>query len=90
MDNAEDAVLLLRRADHTANTSHMIAKHCCVVTSLRMRGSVFTKPLPRSGLHNHVVSLLRACITETAVSVDQPFLHGTNTSQYKCQPSKNN
>jgi hypothetical protein len=62
-DNAENTVLLLRSTDHTENTSHMIAKHCWGVTSLRLRGSVFTEPLPRSGLHNPVVPLLRACIT---------------------------
>jgi hypothetical protein len=28
------------------------------VTSLRLRGSVFTEPLPRSGLQNPVVPLL--------------------------------
>jgi hypothetical protein len=30
-----------------------------VVTSLHLRGSVFTEPLPRSGLHNPVVLLFR-------------------------------
>jgi hypothetical protein len=60
-DNAENTVLL-RSADHTENTSHVIAKHCWVVTSLHLRGSVFTEPLPRSELHNPIVPLLRACI----------------------------
>jgi hypothetical protein len=32
------------------------------MTSLRLRGSVFTEPLPRSGLHNPVVPLLHAFI----------------------------
>jgi hypothetical protein len=62
-ENAENIVLLLRGADNTENTSHVIAKHFWSVTSLRLRGSVFTEPLPRSGLHNPVVPLLRACIT---------------------------
>jgi hypothetical protein len=55
-------VLLLRSADHTQNTSHVITKLCWNVTSLRLRGIVFTESLPRSGLHNPVVPLLRACI----------------------------
>jgi hypothetical protein len=62
-DNAENTVLLLRSADHTENTSHVIAKYCWVVTSLRLLRSVFTQPMPRSGLHNPVVPLLPACIT---------------------------
>jgi hypothetical protein len=35
------------------------------MTTLRPRGSthMFTEPLPRSGLHNSVVPLLRSCIT---------------------------
>jgi hypothetical protein len=53
------APLLLRGADHTENTSHAIAKHWGGVTSLRMRRSLFTKLLSRSGLHNPVVPLLR-------------------------------
>jgi hypothetical protein len=62
-DNAENTVLLLRSADHTENTSHVIATNCWVVTSLRLLGSVFAEPLPRSGLHNPLVPLLRVCIT---------------------------
>jgi hypothetical protein len=42
-DNAENTVLILRSADHTENTSHMLAKHCWGVRSLRLRGSVFTE-----------------------------------------------
>jgi hypothetical protein len=61
-DNTENTVLLLRSAEQTENTSHVIAKHCWDVTSLRLRGSVFTEPLPRSGLHNPVVPLLHVCI----------------------------
>jgi hypothetical protein len=80
-DNAENTVILLRSADHTENTSHMIAKNCWDVTSLRLRGNVFTEPLPRSRLHNSVVPLL-VRVLETAVPVAQPFLHGTNTPQY--------
>jgi hypothetical protein len=57
-DNAEETVPLLRSANHTENTSHVIAKHCLDVTSLRLRRSVFTKPLPRNGLPNPVVPLL--------------------------------
>jgi hypothetical protein len=57
-DNAENTVLLSCSADHTENTSHMIAKDCWDVTSLRLCGSVFTELLPRSGLHNPVVPLL--------------------------------
>jgi hypothetical protein len=33
------------------------------MTSLRLRGSAFAEPLPRSGLNNPIVPLLRACIT---------------------------
>jgi hypothetical protein len=51
-DNAGNTVLLLCSVDHTENISHMIAKHCWGVTSLHLRGSVFTEPLPRSRLHN--------------------------------------
>jgi hypothetical protein len=36
----------------------VIARYCWSVTTLRLRGSVFTEPLPRSGLHNPVVPLL--------------------------------
>jgi hypothetical protein len=56
-DHAENTVLL-HIADYTENTSHVIAKHCWNMMSLRLRGSVFTEPLPRSGLHNTVVPLL--------------------------------
>jgi hypothetical protein len=45
----------LRSADHKENTSRVIAKHFWDVTSLRLRGSMFTEPL-----HNPVVPLLRA------------------------------
>jgi hypothetical protein len=62
-DKWENTVLLLLSADYTENTSHVIAKHYWDVTSLRLRSSVFTEPLCRSGLHNPVVSMLRACIT---------------------------
>jgi hypothetical protein len=41
----------------TQKTSHVIAN----VTSLLLRGSVFTEPLRRSGLHN-LVPLLCTCI----------------------------
>jgi hypothetical protein len=58
-DNAENTVLLLCSADHTENTIHVIAKHCWVVTPLRLRGSLFTGPLPRSGLYCCVLVLLR-------------------------------
>jgi DNA-binding IclR family transcriptional regulator len=54
-DNVENTVLLLHSADHTENTSHVIAKHYQGLTSLRLRGSVFTEPLLRSGVHNPVV-----------------------------------
>jgi hypothetical protein len=54
-------VLYSRGTDIAENTNHVITKHCWVVTSLRLRGSVFTEPLPRSGLHNPVVPLLSAC-----------------------------
>jgi hypothetical protein len=82
-DNAENTVLLLRSADYTENTSHMIAKHCWSVKSLGLRGSEFTEPLPRSGLHDPVVPFLRACYClVTTVSVAQPFLHGVNRPHY--------
>jgi hypothetical protein len=51
MYNAENAALLLCSADHTQNTSYAIPKHCWDVTSLHLCRSVFTKPLPRSGLY---------------------------------------
>jgi hypothetical protein len=51
-------VLYSRGTDNAENTSHVIVKHCCDVTSLRLRGNVFTEPLPRSGLQNPVVPLL--------------------------------
>jgi hypothetical protein len=60
-DNAENTALPLHSAEQIENTSHVIAKHCLGVTSLRLRGSAFTKPLPGSGLHNPVVPLLREC-----------------------------
>jgi hypothetical protein len=45
-------------ADHTEITSHVIAKDCWVVTSLRLRGSVFTESLRRSGLFHCCVLFL--------------------------------
>jgi hypothetical protein len=45
-------------AQTTQKTSHVVCKYCWSVTSLRLRGSVFTEPLPRSALHNPVVPLL--------------------------------
>jgi hypothetical protein len=60
---ASGLMLYSRSIDNTENTSHVIAKHCWGVMSLHLRGSVFTEPLPRSGLHNPVVPLLPACIT---------------------------
>jgi hypothetical protein len=43
---------------------------------------VFKEPLPRNGLHNPFVILLRASVfLETAVFVAQPFLHGENAPQ---------
>jgi hypothetical protein len=45
-------------AQTTQKTSHVIVKYCWSMTSLRLRGSVFTEPLPRNGLHNPVVPLL--------------------------------
>jgi hypothetical protein len=57
-DNAENTVLLLRSTDRTENTSQVIAKYCCSMASFNLRGSVFTEPLLRSGLHNPVVPLL--------------------------------
>jgi hypothetical protein len=80
-DNTEDTVILLRSANHTINTSHMIAKNCWDVTSLHLRGNVYTEPLPRSRLHNSVVPLL-VRVLEMAVPVAQSFLHGANTPQY--------
>jgi hypothetical protein len=47
---AENTALLLSSADDTENTSHVIAKYCGSLMSLRLRGSVFNEPLPRSGL----------------------------------------
>jgi hypothetical protein len=64
----------------TQKTSHVIAKHCWVVTSLRLRGSVFTEPLPRIELPCSIVTCVH--YLETAVSVAQPFLLGANTPQY--------
>jgi hypothetical protein len=42
---------------------HVMWSLSTVVWRQRLRGSVFTKPLPRNGLHNSVVLLLRACNT---------------------------
>jgi hypothetical protein len=47
--------------DNTENKSHD-SLYSWDVTSLRLHGSVFIEPLPRSGLHNPVLSLLHACI----------------------------
>jgi hypothetical protein len=47
-----------RAAQIIQKTSHVITKWCWSVTSLRLRGSVITETLPRSGLHNPVVPLL--------------------------------
>jgi hypothetical protein len=58
----QKTVVILRSADHTENTSHVIAKQCWNVTSSGLRGSVYWA-VPRSGLHNPVVPLLRACIS---------------------------
>jgi hypothetical protein len=80
-DNAENTVPLLHSADHTENTSHMITKHCWDVTSLCVRGSVFTEQVPRSRLHNPVVPLF-VHVLETAGYVAQPFLHGASTPRY--------
>jgi hypothetical protein len=55
---ASGLVLYSRGRANAENTSHVIAKHCWDVTSLRLRGSVFTELLPRSGLYNPVVPLL--------------------------------
>jgi hypothetical protein len=44
------------------NTSHMITKHCWVVSSLHLHGSVFTEPLPRSWLHNPIPLLVRVLL----------------------------
>jgi hypothetical protein len=46
-----------RIAQTTQKTSHVIAKYCWSVTSLRQRGRVITEPLSRRGLHNPVVPL---------------------------------
>jgi hypothetical protein len=52
---------------------------------VRLRGSVFTEPLSRSGLfHCWCVYYL-----ETAASVAQPFSHGTYMPQYQKPPKKN-
>jgi hypothetical protein len=61
-DNAGNTVLLLRGADHTENSSHVIAKRHLDVTPLRLLGNVFTEPLPRSGLHDPDAPLLSACV----------------------------
>jgi hypothetical protein len=73
-ENAENTVLLLRSADHTENTNHVIAKHCWDVTLLRLRGSVYTEPLPRSGLHNPVVSLLRRALLSNGCFCESTIL----------------
>jgi hypothetical protein len=58
----QKAQFYCRVTQTTPNTSHVVAKYCWSVTSLRLRGRVFTEPLPRSGLHNPDVPLLRVCI----------------------------
>jgi hypothetical protein len=52
------------------------------VTSLRLGGSAFTEPLPKSGLHNPLFCCWFVYYLETAVSVAQQFLHAENTPQY--------
>jgi hypothetical protein len=51
MDSAENIVLLLRSADQTENTSHVIGTQLVAMTSLYLRGCVFTEKLPRNGFH---------------------------------------
>jgi hypothetical protein len=76
-DNGENTVLLLRNADHTENTSHVIAKHCWsarVCLPSRCPEADYIIPL----FHCWCVHYL-----ETAISVAQPFLHGANMPHYK-------
>jgi hypothetical protein len=58
-DNAENTVLLLRNAYHTENISHVIAKHCWDVISLRLPGSVFTQPNLEAGC---ITPLFHCCL----------------------------
>jgi hypothetical protein len=65
----------------TQKTSHVTDKYCLSGKHLRLRGSVFNEPLPRSRLKNPVVPLLVKYYLEIAISVAQPFLHKENTPQ---------
>jgi hypothetical protein len=38
--------------------------HCCSMTSLRLRGSLFTGPSPRNGLHNTLLNLATDCLSK--------------------------
>jgi hypothetical protein len=66
----------------TQKTSHVIAKYCWSVTSLRLAEVC----LPSRCLGEGCIIPLFHCwcvyYLETAVSVAQPFLHGANTLQY--------
>jgi hypothetical protein len=61
-----------------------------VMTSLHLRGSVFTEPLPRNGLHNPVVLLLRVgqcvccrCYLWMDLHVTQTFLKTRTCNLYQ-------
>jgi hypothetical protein len=54
---------------------HIASVLLCDVTAY---AEVFTEPLLRNGLHNPLVLLLRALLSN-GCSVAQPFLHGANT-----------
>jgi hypothetical protein len=77
----EKTFLLLRSADHTENTSLVIAKHYWDVTLLRLLGIW----LPSRCLEAGCITPLFHCwclyYLESAVSVAQPFLHEANTPQ---------
>jgi hypothetical protein len=76
---------MLRSADHTENK--VIAKYCWSVTSLSLRGRVFTEPMSRRRLHNPVVLLLHECIAGLyraivwqCVDMSQCYQYRTNTT----------
>jgi hypothetical protein len=78
--------LLLSSFKPSAQTyrKHVVWSLSTVVWRHRLRRSVFTYPLPTSGLRNPRCSIV-ACMyyLETAVSVAQPFLPGANTPQFE-------
>jgi hypothetical protein len=69
-------------AQTTQKISHVIAEYFWCVTSLHLCGSVFTEPVPRSGLHNPVVLLLVRILLRNGCVCGSTVLAWGNTPQY--------